>query len=135
MGLPELRASSGAWAAAFFAARGSRSLSFHRRDLGGIGGAEDDSESGPSPGARTLRDERAPVRFDDRPAYRQAQAEARASFGTARSRLDEGLEDLLQLRRLEAATFVLEFDLEGICRDCSACGSSGDCEPASTSRR
>ena len=89
----------------------------------------------PSPGTRTLRDEGAPVRFDDRPADRQAQAKARTSFGTARSRLDEGLEDLLQLRRLEAATFVLEFDLEGICRDVPRADREVTARRASTSRR
>ena len=55
--------------------------------------------------------------FDDRPADRQAEAEPRSSYCCARSSLDEGLKDLLQLRRLEAASLVLEIDLEGICRD------------------
>ncbi len=70
-----------------FHGRASRPLSIHRRDLSGVGGAEDDSERGPSPGTRTLRDDGASVGFDDRTAYRQAQAQARTSFGTARSRL------------------------------------------------
>ena len=54
--------------------------------------------------------------FDERPADRQAEAQARTSPGILRCTLDEGLEDLLQPRRLEAATFVLEFDREGIGR-------------------
>ena len=117
MGLRDLRAPSGSRAAGSCAVAPLGPRSIDRRDLGEVRGAEDDPESGPFPGTRTLRDEGPPVGFDDRPADRQAEAQARTSSGILGFALDEGLEDLLQPRRLEAATFVLEFDREGIRRD------------------
>ena len=72
-------------------------------------------KAAPSALTQTLCDAGAPVAFDDPPADPEAQAQARAPFGAVGFTLCEGLEDLVQLRRLEAATFVREFDREVSC--------------------
>src|SRR5262249_23232299 len=54
-----------------------------------------------------------------------AKAEARTSFRVVGSTLVEGLEDLVKLRRLEATTFVLKFDREGIRRDVARADRQG----------
>src|SRR5262249_39454839 len=74
-------------------------------------------ENRPFPGTRTLGNQGSLVGFDDPPCDRQAEAQSRTSFGTVGCALIEGLEDVVQLRRLETATFVLEFDYKCIWRD------------------